>query len=483
MNEASTLSGTTFTQEQEDLLALLDGSLTLSDGRAEVQDKTRLRATIHRLAEVSALERGVRQGLSRYIVRMAALAMNCVPASIHDLYLGRGRGEVPPTFSVPAINLRALSFEAARAVFRVAHAMNAGAFIFEIARSEMGYTAQQPSEYATSILAAAIAEGHHGPVFIQGDHFQVSAARYASQPETELQALRDLTRQAIRAGFFNIDIDTSTLVDLDQLTIPAQQALNSELSAMFTAFIRSLEPAGVTISVGGEIGEVGGHNSTEQELRAYMDSYLLNLDQIAPSAVGLSKISIQTGTSHGGVVLPDGSIAKVSVDFDTLLHLSRVAREDYQMGGAVQHGASTLPEETFSKFVTAEATEVHLATNFQNMLFDRLPDDLRAEMYAYLDRTQAASRKASQTDDQFYYKTRKYAVGPFKAQVWNLPEDKKDQIRLAWQKQFEMLFSSLALQDTRRYVEQTVEPVAVVPKLRNYLEETIAREDVSDLAD
>ena len=473
----------TINQTQADLLVLLDGSLAIQDDQAQVLDEPRLRATIHRLAEVSALESGIRQGLARYIVRLAALALNCSPASIHSLYLARGLGEVPATFTVPAINLRALSFEAARAVFRVANNLNAGAFIFEIARSEMGYTDQRPSEYATSILAAAIAEGHRGPVFIQGDHFQVSASRYASQPETELQAVRDLTREAIRAGFYNIDIDTSTLVDLNQPTIPAQQALNSELSAMFTAFIRSLEPARVVISVGGEIGEVGGQNSTEPELRAYMDGFLINLDQIAPGAVGLSKISIQTGTSHGGVVLPDGSIASVSVDFDTLLQLSRVARSSYDLGGAVQHGASTLPEEAFSQFVASEAVEVHLATNFQNILFEHLPDQLRAEMYAHLDQTQGASRKAGQTDDQFYYKTRKYAIGPFKTQLWNLPEDKKVHIRLAWQRQFEMLFDSLAISGTRDFVEQTVEQVAVTPRLSDYLLESDSDEDVSDLAD
>ena len=37
--------------------------------------------------------------------------------------------------------------------------------------------------------------------------------------------------------------------------------------------IRDLEPAGITISVGGEIGEVGGKNSTVEELRAFMDGY------------------------------------------------------------------------------------------------------------------------------------------------------------------------------------------------------------------
>ncbi len=128
-------------------------------------------------------------------------------------------------------------------------------------------------------------------------------------------------------------------------------------------------------------------------------------------------------------MLPDGSIAKVSVDFDTLLKLSRIARKEYGMGGAVQHGASTLPEDAFGKFVEAEAVEVHLATNFQNMLFDRLPADLRAEMYAYLDVKSAAERKPDMTDEQFYYKTRKNAVGPFKKQTWNMPAGEKGRDR------------------------------------------------------
>lgn len=470
-------------QELQDLLALVDHSLTVSEGKVKVTDAPRLRATIHRLAEVSALESGSRQGLARYLTRLAALDLGIIPASIHDLYMARGRGEVPNTFTVPAINLRALAFDAARAVFRAARPLDAAALIFEIARSEMGYTDQRPAEYVTSVLAAAIAEGYSGPVFIQGDHFQVSAKRYASNPETELQAVRDLIDEALQAGFFNIDIDTSTLVDLSKNTIPEQQALNTGLSAMFTAYIRAREPQGVTVSVGGEIGEVGGHNSTEPELRAYMDGYLSELARQAPGAMGISKISIQTGTSHGGVVLPDGSIAKVSVDFETLRHLSRVAQQDYHIGGAVQHGASTLPEDAFGKFVEAEALEVHLATNFQNMLFDRLPADLKAAMYAYLDEKNAAERKPDMTDEQFYYKTRKNAIGPFKRQTWQLPAEKKAEIGQAWEEQFSRLFRLLGLQGTRQYVQQTIRPVSVKPDLKFYLGAAAEAGDVSDLAD
>jgi fructose-bisphosphate aldolase, class II len=171
------------------------------------------------------------------------------------------------------------------------------------------------------------------------------------------------------------------------------------------------------------------------------------------------------------------------VDFDTLQKLSRIARDEYGMGGAVQHGASTLPEDAFGKFVESEAVEVHLATNFQNMLFDRLPDSLRAEMYAYLDEKNAAERKPDMTDEQFYYKTRKSVIGPFKKQTWHMNAEKKEEIGKAWEAQFTKLFTSLGLRGTRKYVDQTIKPVAVKPSLKFYLGEAAGEEDVSDLAD
>jgi fructose/tagatose bisphosphate aldolase len=466
-----------------DLLKLLDHSVSIIDGKVDVSDKPQLRKNIYKLAEISALETGPRQGVARYLTRQIALAMGVYPASINELYLARGRGEVPFSFTVPAINLRAMTFVAAQSVFTAALSIDASAMIFEIARSEMGYTDQRPAEYATSILAAAIAEGYQGPVFIQGDHFQVSAKKYVNSPDLEIQALKDLILESIKAGFYNIDIDTSTLVDLSKNNIPEQQELNTSLSAMFTAFLRLHQPQDVTISVGGEIGEVGGHNSTEPEFRAYMDGYLAKLTHQAPGAEGISKISIQTGTSHGGVVLADGSIAKVNVDFDTLKHISRVARKNYGLGGTVQHGASTLPEDAFSKFVESEALEVHLATNFQNMLFDRLPTDLRSEMYAYLDEKSSSERKPGMTDEQFYYKVRKNVIGPFKRQIWNMPAANKDNIALAWQEQFSMLFKSLGLAGTGKFVEQTIKPVLVKPDLRYYIGDAVNVGDVSDLAD
>jgi fructose-bisphosphate aldolase class II len=464
-------------------LSFIKNSLQVDGSTVKVLSVPELRNTISKLVQHSALGSGQTQGWSRYLVRAAALELGNIPASIHDLYRARGRGEAPMTWTTPAFNLRALSFDAARAMFRAAIKIDASAFIFEIARSEIGYTAQRPAEYATNILAAAIAEGFEGPVFLQGDHFQVSAKRYASDPHTEVKAVKDLTLEALAAGFFNLDIDTSTLVDISKPTVPEQQKLNYELSAMFSALIRNSEPNDITTSIGGEIGEVGGHNSTAEELRVFMDGYNAELNKLAPGVAGLSKISIQTGTSHGGTVLADGTIAKVNLDFETLKNLSIIARDEYGLGGTVQHGASTLPEENFNQFVLHEAIEVHLATNFMNMFYDIIPSDLRGEMYAWLDTNHAGDRKAGQSDEQFYYKTRKNAIGPFKEQVYALPKNVKAELDAAWEAQFSKLFDLLGVSGTREQVEKFIKPVVVRPRLEDYVKDESAGDDISDLAD
>lgn len=469
--------------EVKELLHLVDNCVNYSHGKLIVTDQKILQTKIQHWVKVSTLETGTLQGWARYFVRLVAHELGIFPASIHELYMARGRDEVDHTFTVPAMNMRVLSFDSARAAFCAAIAMDSASIIFEIARSEMGYTSQRPIEYSTNILAAAIAEGYKGPVFIQGDHFQVSAKRYAVDPDTELDSIKDLILEAIKAGFYNIDIDTSTLVDISKSDIAEQQKLNIELSAYFSNLIRQHQPEGVTISIGGEIGEVGGKNSTAEELRAYLKGFDQTFKLKNPDLAGLSKISIQTGTSHGGIVLPDGTIAQVNVDFDTLRILSRIARSDYGLGGTVQHGASTLPENAFGKFVEYEAIEVHLATNFMNLFYENTPDYLREKIYAYLDQNYASDRKTGMTDEQFYYKTRKNAIGPFKEEIIQLPEEFHMKMRSIWNQKFEVLFKLLGLEGTKHLVDKYITPVAVLPRIEDFMGSDFLKEDVSDLAD
>src|SRR2546430_9057912 len=210
---------------------------------------------------------------ARKQIHMRARQAGAIASSIFPLYDAIGRGELRPTFTVPAHNIRSLTYDAARALFRVAMRNNSGAFIFEIARSEIGYTEQRPAEYAACVLAAAIKENYKGAVFIQGDHFQASHKKWATEEgrAAETKALESLIDEALAAEFYNIDIDTSTLVDLDFPTRDEQQRANYEGTAHLTKYIRAREPKGMTVSVNGEIGEVGKYNTQPDEVRAYMD--------------------------------------------------------------------------------------------------------------------------------------------------------------------------------------------------------------------
>ena len=394
--------------------------------------------------------------VARWIIWEASQALGSPSASIHDLYLARGRGEVSG-FTVPAVNLRTQVFDMAATMCRAAQSIDSGAIIFELARSEQEYTFQRPGEYITSVLAGCISAGWKGAVFVQGDHYQFNAVKYAADPTGTTEAISKATRDAVGVGYGNIDIDSSTLVDLSEPTVDEQQRVNYERAAEISAVIREVQPDDLVISIGGEIGEVGKQNSTEEELTTYLRGYRATLDRLAgASTPGLSKVSVQTGTSHGGVPLPGGGVAEVALDFGTLERLSVVARE-HGLAGAVQHGASTLPDELFHRFPEVETAEIHLATGFQNVLFDHpaFPEELRREMYEWCFANLEDERKPGEADDVFLYKTRKKALGPFKRQLWELPT--KDEILADQEKKLRFLFEQLRVAGTRAMIEKYVD--------------------------
>lgn len=437
---------------------VVGSAVSVLDGKVSVKNEAALKSdTMDQLVRSAVFGEKDEKEYARWLLWEIGQAVGVRPASIHELYMARGRGEIRG-FTVPAINVRGATYDTGRSIFRTALRLKAGAFILEIARSEIGYTDQRPAEYVSVMIAAALREGYRGPLFIQGDHFQVNAKKYKVDPQPEADAVKQLVKEAVAAGFYNIDIDTSTLVDLSKATLDEQQRPNYEVGIDILRTVRSVEPKGITISAGGEIGEVGTENSTEPELRAYMNGFKRTLPK---GMAGLSKISVQSGTSHGGVVLADGKIADVQLDLDTLERLSTVAREEYGLAGAVQHGASTLPDTAFNNFPKRETAEIHLATNFQTMLFDHLPSRLRGEIYEWLRQNAKDERKATDTDEQFFYKTRKKALGPFKKQIWDLPGDLRAKLGLAYDKKFGFLFEQLAIGDTKKHVDKYVKPPAL----------------------
>jgi fructose/tagatose bisphosphate aldolase len=396
----------------------------------EVADRNAVAAVMDQLVYEAVFADEERKKGLFLLIKEIAKACGAVPSSIQSLYEEMGREY--PGFTVPAINIRGLTYDVAKAIFRRALKQDVGALIFEIARSEIGYTKQRPLEYAAVVLAAAVKEGFQGPVLIQ---------------------------EAIEAEFYNIDIDSSTLVDLEKPDTKEQQRPNFEKTAELADFIRKIQPSGIDVSIGGEIGEIGKANSTPAELKSYLNGF----KETFKGGKGLSKLSVQSGTSHGGVVLPDGTLAKVKIDFETLRQLSDLARKDYGLAGAVQHGASTLPEDAFTMFPETTTAEVHLATGFQNIIYDSkfLPEGFRNEVYDYIKTEFAKERKEGQTEEQFIYSTRKKGFGTLKKKWWDLSPDIRGKIMKEIEQKFDLLFTTLKVIDTREIVEKTVKPTIV----------------------
>ncbi len=457
-----------------DLLATLRGAAHLDGDLLLIDDEAAFRDTaIRDLAWTAAFSTDeATTAAAQWLVWEASQGLGARSASIQGLYDARARGEVSG-FTVPAINLRAQTFDMARTVYEAAAAADVGAVILELARSEQTYTFQRPIDYATAVLAGAIAAGWRGPVFIQGDHYQFNAKKYAADPEAMTEEIRRACRLAVDAGYRNIDIDSSTLVDLSKPNTDEEQHENYVRAAELTALIRTLEADGTTISVGGEIGEVGTQNSTVDELLAYLDGYRRELDARAPGAVGISKVSVQTGTSHGGVPLPGGGVAEVKLDFEVLRELGEIARA-HGLAGAVQHGASTLPDELFHRFPAVETAEIHLATGFQNALYEHpaFPESLHREIEAWCYAEAIDERKPDQTDQQFVYTTRKKAIGPFKRQLWELPT--KDEILASQRRKISFLFTELGVNGSRDMVDRYVTPVELHRPMPDVLREAVS---------
>ena len=359
------------------------------------------------------------RGTARWIIRNLAAAAGIRPASIHDLYLAMGRGEAAG-FTVPAINVRAMAYDTARAVVRSARKLNAGAFVFEIARSEIGYTEQRPHEYAAVLLVAALREGFTGPLFIQGDHVQTNAKKYNSPDrDKELEALRALIKEEIEAGFYNIDIDTSTLVDLTKPTLDEQQEVNVKLAVDFALFIRQHEPQGLTISVGGEIGEVGGKNSDVHELHAYMTGFNSELAKRNPSALGISKISVQTGTAHGGFVNADGAFGTDVRDRSEDAGRLSPGPRDAASAGAVQHGAHAAAR-AFDAFRSRRARSIWRPTFRAWSTTIQGSRRISRPRYAWIQGERGRGTKPKDTKSSSFTKPARRRSARSKGQMWGM---------------------------------------------------------------
>ena len=419
----------------------------------------------------------------RNLTKQIAKKQGIILSSIYDFY--KKKASDKRKFTVPAINVRGMAYNTARAIFKAAVKNKVSALILEIAKSEIEYTDQRPAEYANSILSAAIKEGYKGPLFLQGDHFQIKAEKYKDDPLKERESIKSLIREAIEAGFYQIDLYMSTLVDWSVEDYDFQQKTNYKETALLTAYVRDVEKelgldkTGIVINLGGEIGEIGkgikGRNSNIEDLKAFMEGYFKELALLEKergcSLPGITKIAVQSGTKHGGIRDKKGKVLKeIKVSFNTLAELGKFSREKYGLAGVVQHGASTLDPDCFVLFagrivpeglkisqdllseknikILAEnpVAEVHLATAYQDTIFDHpdFPKRLAIEIKKWV--LENYPPKEGEDEKKAYTSNRKKAWGPFKLKLWSLSSEIQGSMRETLKKQFSRdVFSNLGV--------------------------------------
>jgi len=373
----------------------------------------------------SKIKKAIFRGATEAIfqkVRKQALKRGIFLASIAPLYKDIIKGNVLG-LTVPAFNIRILTFDVACSIFKIAKKEKASAFIIEIARSEMEYTKQSPTEFALCVLGAAIKEKYKGPVFLQGDHFCLE-----NTTEQEIKNLEDLILQSLKAGFYNFDIDCSAL--------SAEE--NIKYTNYFIDFIKKYQPQGVEVAIGGEVSAIGEKITTIGQL----EHFLKNVQ-------GLTKVSCQTGTKHGGNVLPSGVIAYIDINFENIKNLGQVAKQ-YNVAGVVQHGASTLKEDQFIGLTKAGVLEVHLSTLFTDIILGNksFPKELKNKMYSFVSESYFYKAKQYQTEVQFLQIFRKKALGVFKKEIWQMPKKNIKTIKKELENKFRFFFKIFNVADT-----------------------------------
>ncbi|HYE35528.1 hypothetical protein [Methylocaldum sp.] len=432
-----------------DIESTLRGILEIRDNEVDVVDADKLRENcIDRLVYNAVFHESEElRYFLQWLIREAAAKLVIYPTSIQGVHEAAVRGAAP-AFTTPALSLHALNYDVARACFRAARETAAGTFIFGYTDEVAGYGFQPPAEYATCILAAAIREGHQRAVFLQSDHIRIGRASYQVSRDDEIGQLKDCLEEAITAGFFNIDIDTSSLADFSRPSFVEQQQPSSRECAELVAFVREIEPEELSINIGAEIKAMGDGNLTADEFRAFMEGFFDCLN-IPGGKRDLSKI----------IVLVSGASGEVDVDLELLREIGEIARREYGLGLAVRSGITLIPEALFPQFPGNNISELHLVAPFEDLIFDHeaFSPELKKDIYRWINSEWPGERQPGLSDDAFYRATRKRALLPFKQAMWDLPQEQRDRIMADVQAKLVSYFDTLKASNTTGLVRDTVD--------------------------
>lgn len=418
------------------LWSLLSNTLDVRANRVEIIDPHRLRTErIDPLVYNAVFHDSERlRYFLCWLIRRAAAGMSIYPASAQGLYAAAARGQVR-RFTAPALSLRVMTYDAARACFRAAKQSGCGAMVLDLGPNATEGPAQSPVEYATCLLAGAIREGYEGPVFLQADYLRERRAADEADQRDEFDRFQNLAEEALGAGFFNLELDTSALEDPLAPDPREQERASCADAARLAAFVRKTEPPGVDTNLGVKMRGRGDSEHVARRLRAFMEGFASEFADRAGSVTGIGKLSLDLRSAD---------------ELGASRDLAEVARREYNLATSVSWGGAPLPEALFAELTRFPVVEAHLGTRYEDLVLNHpgFPAPLRDAMSDWIDKTYGTIRGAEQDRASFQQQLRMPALERFKREMWDLPPESKDPIMADLQRTLLADFKRLDVEDT-----------------------------------
>ncbi len=285
--------------------------------------------------------------------------------------------------TVLAANTRSeLSFEP---IFAAVEELNSVVAI-ELAKSESfdpGYTGIGPKELSELADKYAQVVGD-SMYFLHEDHNTFGKTGGTKEEKAKTEEFRDI---GLESGFSSFSVDASYL--------PLQRNLEATLE-----LARPIVNAGKALEV--EVGEIKKGNISEVGESAYF------VQRLQEEGVQTNVLAINNGSKHGHYERGEWPHIHLRRTYD----IARAIKQ-YGVSGIAQHGTSGTTLEILYQFPEHEIKKANVATNFQDIVMNNLPESLKNDINKWMDKSG---------------KSIKYANKEFKGEIMNIGKEYKEKI-------------------------------------------------------
>jgi len=316
---------------------------------------------------------------------------------------------------IMAANIRVQ--RSARGIMEAAKELDS-AVLFEIAKSEVGYTGQTPKDFYDNIVAIAEEINFNTPYAIHGDHITIKDA----SPEA-YKGAEDLIKAELAAGFTSYAIDASHNFNMSATDVSEQLKDNIDI----TKRLAKLIPEKYSLEV--EVGEVGRTDpATGQKQLTTVEEAATFIKALKDAGINPDLLATNNGTSHGNIFDKNGNvIAKVGID---LARTKGIADAIKPYGVRVaQHGITGTPLEFMDNLIDCGIAKGNVGTNWQNIAIESFPPELVKRMEEWTltcdEAKKTKAKKPQITDKELIGKTIKNSLKVFKSDMAAIPDEYK----------------------------------------------------------